>query len=364
MRRSVIIDGCSTKKCHPPRPDFPAAAMSSRPAQTPRNRVKVTRTAVSRFVRVAIVAIFVAGAMGGNKERFLLGQVSDLDHRQRQFDSTRGHAGSHVGDASLRCSDGATGTGIYMGHVSGVEGTGAFDDAEVLLTCGNGVLERAVPGPDGAFAFMELPDGDYLVTVRKTGFRGPPARRFRLEGGVITSPPPGSIDREYVLVPLDPDTFVYHWEEDQSTSGYDYSAHVNQPLEVEFLGEPIEVIDSASAIRLNRNYGIVLVDSDSGNWTQEHAYRLLETMKTIPQDDRPSFEAESRRPSQWQITSEHVENDIRTAGGTGSDRTVLISEEAFVNASPRIALIEGKRGRYYSQRLHHAPVRFVTVHSL
>ena len=38
----------------------------------------------------------------------------------------------------------------------------------------------------------------------------------------------------------------------------------------------------------------------------------------------------------------------------------MISEEAFANASPRIALIEGKRGKYYSQRLHHALVRFVT----
>ena len=87
---------------------------------------------------------------------------------------------------------------------------------------------------------------------------------------------------------------------------------------MEFLGEPIEVSDSSSAIRLNRNYSILLVDSESGSWTQEHAYRLLETMKTIPQDDRLSFEADSRRPSRWLITSEHVANDIRITGGTGS----------------------------------------------
>ena len=173
--------------------------------------------------------------MGGNKERFLLGQVSDLDHRQRQYDRIRGHAGGDTDQSPLRCGDGGPGTGTYTGHVSGVEGPGAFDDVEVLLTCGSGVLERSAPGPDGAFVFMELSDGDYVVTVRKAGFRGPPARRFRMEGGVITSPPPGSIDREFVLGALDPDTFVYHWEEDQSTSGYDYAAHVNQPLVVEFL---------------------------------------------------------------------------------------------------------------------------------
>ena len=307
-----------------------------------------------------MVAIVLAGVIGGNGERLLLGQVSDLENRQRQNESIRGLAVGEAGVAPLRCSDGGAGTGAYMGHVAGVEGPGAFDDVEVLLTCGNGVLERTVPGPDGGFVFTGLPDGDYVVTVRKTGYRGPPARQFRLEGGAITSPPPGEINREYVLTPLDPHTFVYHWEEDQSTSGYDYSAHVNQPLVVEFLGDPIEVSDSSSAIRLNRNYSILLVDSESGNWTQEHAYRLLETMKTIPQDDRLSFEADSRRSSRWLITSEHVENDIRITGGSGTDRTVLISEAAFVYASPRVALIEGKRGKYYSRRLHHALVRFVT----
>lgn len=237
---------------------------------------------------------------------------------------------------------------------------GEFDNVEVLLTCGNGVFEKTVPGSDGGFTFEGLSDGDYVITVRKPGYRGPAARPFRLEGGLIVSPPPGEINREYVLTPLDPNTFVFHWEEDQSTAGYDYQAHVNQPLEVEFLGKPIEANDSLSAVRLNRSYNILLADSESGTWTQGHAYRLLETMKTIPQEDQLDPHAQKHRPSRWLLTSDHVENDIQITGGPESDRTVLISEAAFVNASPRIALIEGKRGRYYSRRLHHALVRFVT----
>ena len=360
MRLPIVIGAYSTRNGYVPESGLGSTSMCSRSAEAPFRRVDLSNRIMNRFVRVAIVAIGLAGAMVGNNARSLLAQVSDLDHRQRQYDRIRGLAGSDAGDAPLRCSEGTTGTGIYMGHVSGVEGPGAFDDVEVLLTCGNRALERTAPGPDGGFVFTELPDGDYVVTVRRTGYRGPPARRFRLQGGVITSPPPGEINREYVLAPLEPHTFVFHWEEDQSTAGYDYSAHVNQPLVVEFLGESVEVSDSSSAIRLNRDYSILLVDSESGTWTTEHAYRLLETMKTIPQDDRPSFQAASRRPSRWLITSEHVGNDIRITGGPGSDRTVLISEATFVNASPRIALIEGKRGKYYSQRLHHALVRFVT----
>ena len=340
---------------------MPHLQISSRPTPTPAGRVNLSKRIAGRFVRAAIVAMVAAGSLGGHNQRTLQAQVSELEHRQKQFESIRGFAAGEAGVAPLRCSDGGAGTGIYMGHVSGVEGPDAFDDVEVLLTCGSGVLERTVPGPDGGFDFTGLPDGDYVVTVRKTGYRGPPARRFRLEGGVITSPRPGEIDREYVLAPLDPHTFVYHWEEDQSTSGYDYSAHVNQPLEVEFLDESVEVSDSSSAIRLNHDYDILLVDSESGTWTQEHAYRLLETMRAIPQDDELYPDYNSRGASKWLLTSEHVHKDIRITGGdVFAERTVLISEEAFVNASPKIALIEGKRGKYYSQRLHHALVRFVT----
>lgn len=360
MRPAFVRDACSTKEGHGHELDLASGSVRPSPAEMPRNAMNLTTPMVGLLVRLAIVALVAAGATGGGNQQFLLAQSSDLEHRQRQYDRIRGIPGSDTGDGRHRCSDSTTGEGIYAGHVSGIEGPRAFNDVEVVLTCGYRSLERTVPGPDGAFVFTGLPDGRYVVTVRKPGYRGPPARPFLLEGGVITSPPPGEIDREYVLAPLDPHTFVYHWEEDQSTAGYDYAAHVNQPLVVEFLGEPIEVSDSSSAIRLNRNYGVLLVDSESGSWTQEHAYRLLETMKTIPQDDRLAFEAESRRPSRWLITSEHVENDIRITGGSGTDRTVLISEAAFVYASPRIALIEGKRGTYYSQRLHHALVRFVT----
>ena len=317
--------------------------------------MNLTKRIVGSFVRVAIVAIIVAGSIGGRNERFLLGQVSELDQRQMQRNRIRGLGGSDVGDGVLNCSDSTTGTGIYMGHVSGVEGTDAFDDVEVLLTCGNVVLETAVPGPDGGFVFMGLPDGDYVVKVRKPGYRGPPARPFRLEGGVITSPPPGEIDQEFVLAPLDPNVFRYHWEEDQSAAGYDYAAHVNRPHVVEFLSEPIDVLDDASAMRLEREYRIILVNSDTGTWTQEHAYRLLETMKSIPQ--HYWIEGKSR----WTLTSEHVPNDIWiTGGGVQDDREVLIADEAFTYASPRTAAIDGKRGQYFSRRLHHAAVRFIT----
>ena len=244
----------------------------------------------------------------------------------------------------------------YEGQIEG--GVNYFDNVEVLLT-GDGVLETVSPDSSGRFKFYALPDGDYVVKVRKAGYTSSLARALSLD---IRRHKPlrGGIDR-FALEAIDSDTFVYHWEEDQSAAGYDYAAHVNQPVVVEFLDERVEVVDEASASQLHHDYNILLVDSQSDSWTQEHAYRLLETMKSIPQKRRDPYEEQSLPASKWLLTSDHLEDDIRITHHEDEDyRAVLISEDAFVNASPRIARVEGKRGVYYSQRLHHALVRFVT----
>ena len=244
----------------------------------------------------------------------------------------------------------------YEGQIDG--GVDSFGNVEVLLT-GDGVLETASPDASGRFRFYTLPDGNYVVKVRKAGYTSSLARAFSLDIGQHDSLRDG-ID-QFVLEAIDSDTFVYHWEEDQSAAGYDYAAHVNQPVVVEFLDEQVEVVDEASASQLHHDYNILLVDSESGSWTQEHAYRLLETMKSIPQKRRDPYREQSLPASKWLLTSDHLEDDIRITHNEDEDyRAVLVSEDAFVNASPRIARVEGKRGVYYSQRLHHALVRFVT----
>ena len=244
----------------------------------------------------------------------------------------------------------------YEGQVDGV--AGSFDDVEVTLT-GDGVLQTTSPDSSGRFRFYGLPDGDYVVKVRKAGYRSSVAQAFSIDSSQHGPLHPAT--GRFVLEALDSDIFIYHWEEDQSTSGYDYSAHVNEPVVVEFLDEQVEVVDESSANRLHHDYNVLLVDSAGGSWTQEHAYRLLETMKSIPQQRRDPYEEQSLPASKWLLTADYLADDIQITHHEDEDsRTVHISEHAFVNASPRIARVEGKRGVYYSQRLHHALVRFVT----
>ena len=155
-------------------------------------------------------------------------------------------------------------------------------------------------------------------------------------------------------------SFVYHWEADETVTGYEYSAHVNTPVEVQLLDDVIRLPDGSSPVKLLQDYNIRLVDSPGAEWTQEHAYRLLQTLKSIPQPQRDPYREQSLPASEWLLTSEHVAHDIRVDRVDGR-RRVTVSARAFVNAAPRLALVEGKRGRYYSQRLHHALIRFVTA---
>ncbi|MXX60134.1 MAG: hypothetical protein F4112_11670 [Holophagales bacterium] len=236
-------------------------------------------------------------------------------------------------------------TGQVVGH------RGARPDVEVLLTA-KGVLRVATPDSFGRFRFDGLAAGEYAVKVHAGGHRTTPAR-------MVDVPQRGGPLERFDLTPVPTDPFVFHWEEDQSTAGTEYSAAVNRPHEIEFEDEPVRVADNSSANVLAHDYNMLLVDSDEASWSQEHAWRLLTTMRSIPQETRDPYHAQSLPASQWLLTPRHVEGDIEIKTD-GPSPVVLISETAFVNANPRVATVDGKRGIWFSKRLHHALVRYVT----
>ncbi len=240
------------------------------------------------------------------------------------------------------------GPNSFDGQVVGY--VGDYRDVEVLLTA-KGVLRVERPDAHGWFRFPDLPDGEYAVKALAQGYRATPAR-------LISVPTAGRVE-PFDLTPIPANPFVFHWEEDQSTAGTEYSAAVNRPLEIEFLDEGVAAPDHSSATILLHDYNILLVDSDEASWSQEHAWRLLTTMRSIPHDARNYDEEQSLAPSQWLLTPGFLHNDIQIR----TDRpvsSVLISEAAFVYANPRVASVEGKRGIWFSKRLHHALVRYVT----
>ena len=121
------------------------------------------------------------------------------------------------------------------------------------------------------------------------------------------------------------------------------------------LDEPIEIASHSASLALMRKYSVHL----GPEWSPGHAYRLLQTFESIPQEtNNPYAESPGVASSIWRLSNRHIQDDI-SVEYRDEQRIVTIAEDAFVHAEPLLAEIEGVRGRYFSKRLHHAVVRFV-----
>ena len=82
-------------------------------------------------------------------------------------------------------------------------------------------------------------------------------------------------------------------------------------------------------------------------------------MERIPQDKR-NENNDRRRFSRWIISSTAITDDILIDDTVEDAEEITVFVDAFENANPRIAEVEGKRGIYFSNRLHNAVLRYVT----
>ena len=149
-------------------------------------------------------------------------------------------------------------------------------------------------------------------------------------------------------------TFRYCWEENVANyQGDEYASTVNQPIEVVIEDETVEIPDNSHAELLYIDYGLVL-DAASG-WTEEQAYAIHSTLSRIP-----LYNSEILDGYVLSLVDEFLSDDIDFETGDDASKQVAIGRAAFENAVPRIAQVEGRRGLYFSNRLHRALVRLVT----
>ena len=149
--------------------------------------------------------------------------------------------------------------------------------------------------------------------------------------------------------------YEYHWEIDETPEGQD-SATVVEPIQVTILDEQIKISGHSASLWLMNRYSVYL----GTEWSAAHAYKLLQTFESIPQEKNKIQDEDPRVPiSLWKLSDRHIQDDIEIEF-QGDTKIVTVSEEAFTYAKPLLAEIEGVRGRYFSKRLHRAVVRFVT----
>ena len=90
-----------------------------------------------------------------------------------------------------------------------------------------------------------------------------------------------------------------------------------------------------------------------------HAYKLLQTFESIPQEKNNPLGMKIQVYNLiWKLSDRHIQDDIEIEFQVIQRLSLL--PDAFTYAQPLLAEIEGVRGRYFSKRLHHAVVRFVT----
>lgn len=263
------------------------------------------------------------------------------------------------GSGEEKSADNSTAQDVktLSGNVNGL----STNSAVYITASGGGELYTQRLDDKGNYTFDELaPDTQYSLKVQAKGYR---------QNTTLSSKPSKvaqNVSVEAQPTPEIDNVFQYAWQDDgQSVSGLEYASAVNSPIEVNVEGIEYEVPNIAAAQMLYRDYHIVLDDSGSLPWTQAHAYRLLETMKQIPQSHCKDSTESIGLPCDatkynvvetlWTLSTNRIAGDIVVNGNA-----VTLDAQAFSYAEPQIVSLEGQRGRFYSKKLHHAAVSYIT----
>ena len=270
------------------------------------------------------------------------------------------------GRAATATQPGAAVQGRVSGTIQGLNGTKA------TVTLGNDAFLRTVhTDKSGSYAFADVPAGSYFLKAEARGYALGNAKSVTVKALTpVVSPDPGTRTKSamsqraasallpFKAVALDGNRYTFHWNADLSRGGNEMSAVINHPPTVTFLRETLTVADPAAAETLRHDYNIIL-SNDGVTWSQEHAARLLAMMRTIPQTIRDPYAVNKLKMSKWLLTDQFLSDDVDVQRSEAGD-TVTLSVAAMVYASPRMVLLDGVKGAFFSKRLHHALVRYVT----
>ncbi|MDE5785600.1 MAG: carboxypeptidase regulatory-like domain-containing protein, partial [Duncaniella sp.] len=223
-------------------------------------------------------------------------------------------------------------------------------DAATVTIASYTYLETMNVSSNGEYSFPDVPDGTHSVKIEAGGYASSTSQTVVVDNGNVMSSEPVKLN--IAKLSESTDEWSFSWQEDGSPAGYTQTSHVNKPVEIDFLGKKIVPADVPSFTILEKDYHIYL-DNDGEAWTQEYAYRLVETLKTLP------INYEARQYSLFHLTSDHLADDI-TVTDMGDGYEVTISKDVFYYANPFLVDLDGVRGRLFSKRLHHALTNFVT----
>jgi hypothetical protein len=227
-------------------------------------------------------------------------------------------------------------------------------DRAVVSFGSDSYLDTKTVSANGSYTFEHIPAGKYFIKIEASGYNLPNAQTVVVHVNGSIDPVIG-IRLVVTKMATDPAVWTHSWGEDVSNSGYTTTAYVNNPPTVEFLGKQIVPSDVPFVGMLQNQYNVILSDEEEA-WTQEYAYRLVETLKTLPYFTY----VQDLEQSKFVLTNERLFEDITVTKHDSGAKSVRISKDCFTYANPFLVNLDGVRGRFFSKRLHHALVDFAT----
>lgn len=253
---------------------------------------------------------------------------------------------------------------VITGYVTG------FDVGEIpIVTLSNQYVAYFIMvDENGYYEFLHIPDGTYTLKIELNGynFNDPVTVEF---GDISSSPSPLAVNSinyltigepieqrimnvDFELEKFDIGHYSYEWIYNDSYFGFEKTANVVIPSTITFFDDELVQNNSSAAIKLYERYNVLLVDGEIP-WNIEYASRALDMFERIPMLPNTTYN------STWTLTEDHIDNDI-TILDMGAYKNVTISIDAFKNATPKLAEIDYVKGVFYSDRLYHSIVRFIT----
>ena len=203
-------------------------------------------------------------------------------------------------------------------------------------------------------ATFNLDNGDWAIKIDATGYTYPSQK-------VITIP--NAVSASFALTEMVGGNYTYNWVDDDSAAGHATQSYIAEPTEIIVLNDTVSIPSGFSSVKLRTEYGVVLSD-EKEKWTNEDAYRLYKMFSNLPfhkygEGTTIDYSTGENIKGVFYLSEEQIYEDISIEDKDGIPHAT-VSQSAFTYAEPQIVKIDGIRGKFFSKRLYHAVVNFIT----
>ncbi|MCH1575644.1 MAG: hypothetical protein L7S67_05175 [Flavobacteriales bacterium] len=236
-----------------------------------------------------------------------------------------------------------------------VEGLFAGANATLTLERGVGGLHDAALTGSGETQpvghTFQVDAGPWLLSIDAPGYFTPAAQTVEVSGNAM-------VTLDVALLQGDSTSYTFNWEEDGSYAGHATEFVPAAPPVIEVLGEAHEVPAGFSAQTLFQQFGFVLDDHEL-SWTTDDAFKLHETVSSLPYPRVNADENGTPVTAVWRLTEDMLDGDymVETIAGT---EVITVAKDAFTYAAPLVVNFDGDQGQFFSRRLFKALLSHLT----